>query len=72
MNFSQPKPWRRLERETGIEPATSSLGKRVKIVYQGLWRFLKAILFTVLPEFPRFDRECRTSPHWLHQQRASN
>jgi hypothetical protein len=27
-----------MERETGIEPATSSLGKRSSIVNKGLWR----------------------------------
>ena len=27
-----------MERETGIEPATSSLGKRSSVVNKGLWR----------------------------------
>jgi hypothetical protein len=49
-----------LERETGIEPATSSLGKRQKIVYQGFsgsggYRSVpKRTLFT---QFPPNDRK---------------
>ena len=55
-----------LERETGIEPATSSLGKRWKIVSQGLWRFLRRIEATVFTEFPHFDRE------WSHNGVTKN
>ncbi len=40
-----------------ISVCNASLGKRVKIVYQGLWRFLRRIQCTVFTEFPYFDRE---------------
>ncbi len=45
-----------LERD-GDRTRNVHLGKRSKIVSQGFWRFLKAILCTVFTEFPQFDRE---------------
>ena len=50
-----------LERETGIEPATSSLGKRQKIVYQGFSGHRSVPKCTLFTRFPTNDRE------WSHK-----
>jgi len=50
-----------VERETGLEPATSSLGKRKYFVYQEFRRVLCSRRAMELPQFSRFGRE------WNHK-----
>jgi hypothetical protein len=46
-----------MERETGVEPATSSLGKCYYFDFQGFSELLLPLSAMEFPQFPGFGRE---------------